>query len=448
MNNTEKRATLTLASIFAFRMLGLFMILPVFTLYAEHLRGATPLLIGVALGVYGLSQAALQVPFGMLSDRWGRKPIITLGLILFAIGSVVAALSHSIEGVIVGRALQGAGAVGSTLIALVADLTRDEHRTKAMATIGMTIGISFSIAMVLGPVLNGWVHVNGIFWLTAGLALGGIAMLHGGVPTPKRVIHHQDSGTVPALLGSVLRNPELLRLDIGIFIQHAILTATFIVLPVALAHSAGIVEAKQWMVYLPVLVLSFITMVPFIIIAEKKQKMKPVFLAAIACLGIAQLALWSFHSSVVGIFIALYVYFTGFNLLEASLPSLISKIAPVASKGTALGVYSTAQFFGIFVGGSLGGWLYGHHDLAGVFYMGAAFSLIWFLVAATMHKPKHLSSKMVTVGEMTEHEACALAASLQQLPGVAEAVVSQLEGTAYLKVDNTQFDEQALNKLI
>lgn len=440
----ERRSTIALASIFAFRMLGLFMILPVFSLYAHDLKGATPMLIGIALGVYGLTQALLQIPFGMLSDKIGRKPIITIGLVLFAIGSVIAALSHSITGVIIGRALQGTGAIGSTLIALIADLTSEETRTKAMAILGMTIGISFSIAMVAGPILNSWFSVNGIFWLTAIFAGMGLAILHGLVPTPKKSPFHSDSEPQMRLFKSVLRNPELLRLDVGIFIQHAILTAIFVVIPVALQNVVGLRSAHQWFLYLPVLVFSFLLMVPFIIIAEKKRLMKQCFVGAIATTFISLIMLSFWHSSLTAITIALLIYFTGFNLLEASLPSLVSKISPAGSKGTAMGVYSSSQFFGIFFGGTFGGLIYGHYHIGGVLFACACLALLWFSIAVTMQKPKHLSSQLINLGTIDPSQVPDITARLKHIHGVEDVAVSVEEGVAYLKVDKQQLSQDDL----
>jgi len=387
MNKIERKAAQSLALIFSFRMLGLFMILPVFAIYAQNLTGTTASLIGFALGVYGLTQACLQIPFGMLSDKIGRKPVITAGLLLFAVGSVIAAMSHSIYGVIIGRALQGAGAIGSTIIAFVADLTRESERTKAMAIIGLTIGFSFTLAMAISPILNAWMGVNGIFWLTAVLALFGILVLYTLVPKPTSLSFHRDAELEPARLGQVLKNTELLRLDFGILCLHAILTALFIIVPISLQDLAGVAESRQWMIYLPVLVLSFLCMLPFIIIAEKKQKMKPIFVGAIATLTIAQILLLIGTANEFITAIGLLVFFTAFTLLEASLPSLISKIAPKDSKGTATGVYSCCQFLGIFIGGTVGGWFYSAHNMIGVFIFSIVLALIWLAIASTMKKP-------------------------------------------------------------
>ncbi|MEJ2346480.1 MAG: MFS transporter [Gammaproteobacteria bacterium] len=445
MTATERRAAMSLSSIFALRMLGLFMIYPVFSVYAQHLRGVTPTTIGLALGAYGLTQAIFQIPFGMFSDRFGRKSIIAIGLLIFAVGSVVAAVSTSIDGVILGRIIQGAGAVGSAILATAADLTREEHRTKAMATLGMTIGFSFAVALVLGPVLDRWIGVSGIFWLTAVLALCGIGVLLFVVPQPTRVRLHRDTEPVPALFKRVLTDGQLLRLDFGILALHAILTASFVALPLALRNAAGLDSQHQWYLYLPVLVVSVFAMVPFIIMAEKRRKMKSVFLGAILALAGSELALMEWHANVVGIAVELTVFFTAFTLMEATLPSLISKVAPPDSKGTAMGVYSSSQFLGIFIGGTVGGWIYGQHGLHGVFAFTGVVALVWFLVAASMKSPRFLNSYLLNVGTISEKDASQLAVRLTQVRGVAEAVVVAEDGIAYLKVDAGSLDEPALH---
>jgi len=443
----ERRSAFSLASIYSFRMLGLFMILPVFALYAHGLKGVTPTQIGLALGIYGLTQAILQIPFGMLSDRIGRKPIITLGLLIFVIGSVVAAMATSannIEGIIIGRALQGGGAVGSAVLALAADLTREEHRLKVMAIIGMTIGASFSVAMIGGPVLNDWIGLSGIFWMTAILGLCGIVVLYVWVPTPKHSRMHRDTQAVPAQFKEVLADSQLLRLDLGIFTMHLVLTALFVALPVALRDVVGLPEEHHWFVYLPVMALGFFSMVPFIIIAEKKRRMKQVFAGAIAVLALSCLSLYEFHRGLIGIVIALWLFFSAFNLLEASLPSLISKMAPTQSKGTAMGVYSSSQFLGIFVGGWAGGWVFQHHGFTGVFLFCAGMVGIWLLAALTMRSPRYLSTFLINVGDVDEARAKALSAELTLIQGVAEAVVLPEDGVAYCKVDLNALDREKL----
>jgi MFS family permease len=425
MTRLEFRAATSLAAVFSVRLLGLFMIYPVFAAYAEHLSDATPYLVGEALGIYGLSQGLLQIPFGLLSDRFGRKPMIVVGLILFAIGSAVAALSTSIGGVIFGRVLQGAGAVGSVILALVADIT---------------IGTSFMIAVVAGPILAHFIGVAGIFWLMVGLALIGIAITEFVVPNPIRVRHHRDAETVPGLIGSVLRHRELLRLDIGVFALHAMLTASFLVVPGLLQGTLGLSTKNQWMVYLPVLVVSVIVMVPAIIVAEKHRHMKGVFVASVAALVASQVMFYFGAGNSFAVLAALTVFFAGFNVMEASLPSLITKAAPPDAKGTATGLYSSLQFLGIFVGGVVGGWAHQAGGIAAVFVLTTVIALLWLLAAATMAQPTYLTTRLLPLGAGKASDADGLAARLRQVPGVAEAVVIAEENLAYLKVDSKSFD--------
>ena len=446
MTPIEKRAVSSLASIYALRMLGLFMILPVFALYAEHLDGVTPFLVGLAIGVYGLTQAILQIPFGMMSDRIGRKPMIVFGLIIFAIGSVIAAMSDSIYGVILGRAIQGAGAIAAVIMALTSDLTREEHRLRAMAVIGMSIGMSFAVSLILGPVLDQWIGVDGIFWLTAVMAIMAIVVLMMVVPTPAKSRFHRDTEPVPALFKSVLKDGQLLRLDFGILVLHTMLTATFVVTPLALRDFAGLEAANHWYVYFPVLVLALGLMVPFIIIAEKKRKMKQVFVGSIAALVVAQVMLVFAYQSLYGIVAALLIFFIAFNTLEASLPSLVAKTVKPDRKGTAMGVYSSSQFFGAFIGGALGGWLHGAYGMEAVFAMCAVLASLWFIAAATMDNPSYMSSYMVRVGEIDENRAREIETEMAVITGVSEVYVLPETGIAYLKVDLPKLDREHLLK--
>jgi MFS family permease len=441
---SERRAVFSLASIYALRMMGLFMILPVFSLYAHTLEGYTPALIGLAIGIYGLTQAVLQIPFGMASDRFGRKPVIIFGLMIFAIGSVVAASADTMSGVILGRALQGAGAIAAAVMALVADLTREEKRLGAMALIGISIGLAFAVSLVAGPIFNSLIGVDGIFWLTAVLALVAIAVLYLVVPNPVRSSLHRDTQTVPAQLKNVIRDPQLLRLDFGIMALHSMLTATFVVLPLALRDYAGLATDHHWYVYLPVMVFAMLLMVPFIIIAEKKRRMKTVFTASVLALGVGEVIFMLGYESVTGIVLGLFIFFTAFNVLEASLPSLVAKMVSPDNKGTAMGVYSSSQFLGAFFGGVLGGWLYGAVGFEAVFGLCAGVAVVWFLVAATMQSPRYLSSHLVRVGPVNENQARHLATEFTKVTGVAEAVVIAEDGIAYLKVDLHALDREAL----
>lgn len=440
MEKQELRAAASLASVFSVRLLGLFMIYPVFATFTRHLPGASPYTIGLALGIYGLTQGLLQMPFGLLSDRLGRKVMIVAGLMLFALGSAVAASAHTIDGMIWGRAIQGAGAVGSVILATVADLTAEDHRTSAMAMVGMTIGLSFLVAIVAGPVVGGWVGISGIFWLMTALAGVGIVITLFIVPTPPRLSVHRDAEAVPAMIGSTLRNSELLRLDFGIFSLHAMLTASFLVVPALFAGTLGMKAGDEWQVYLPVLLVSVAVMVPAIIVAERRRRMKAVLVAAVAALAASQFMLAAGGRDEWVLLAAVTLFFAAFNVMEASLPSLVTKIAPATSKGTATGVYSSSQFLGIFVGGVVGGWVHQRFGAAAVFEAAGALALLWLLAAATMRRPSYLTTRLVRVGSHVDLER--LSGLLLQVPGVSEAVVVPEEGVAYLKVDSKRFDKQ------
>lgn len=445
MSPLETRTVSTLALIYALRMFGLFMVLPVLALFASDYQGASATLVGVAIGAYGLTQACLQLPFGVWSDRIGRKPVIIIGLALFSLGSAVAAMADNIWVLILGRALQGSGAVASTLMALMTDLTREENRTKAMASIGASIGLSFTLAMVVGPMLAAWLGLSGLFVLTAVLSVAAIVLLVVVVPTPKQQIRSRDSRAFVHQLGDVLKDQQILRLSFGIFALHAVLVACFVAVPVALVE-AGLIQADHWKVYLPVMLIAFVFMVPFIIIGEKKQKMKEVLLLAVGLL-IASLVLLALElNSIAGISFALWVFFVAFNILEASLPSLVSKFAPAGFKGSAMGVYSTSQFLGAFVGGMLGGFLSDYYSLSGVFWGVLPVLLIWAGLVWTMDKPRHLSSYRVSLTE----NACAnsaLESELLALPGVHEVVIMLKDQAAYLKVDNGTFKPISLKQI-
>ena len=419
MTASEKRATWSLASIYALRMLGLFLIMPVLSLFAEQLEGSTPALIGLSIGIYGISQSILQIPFGLMSDRFGRKKIIISGLIIFLIGSVVAALSTTIYGVLLGRAIQGSGAIAAPIMALVADLTQEVHRTKAMALIGLSIGVSFGVAITAGPIIGGLIGVHGIFWLIAGLSFIAIFVVRFLVPDPKKSKKHRDAELVPNQFFNILKNTELLRLNYGIFVLHAMLTASFVVLPL-LMRDAGLAPAEHWKVYLPVFVVSMAAIIPFVIVAEKKRKMKAVFIGAIATLVLADLGLMQFSSSLIGIIGFLWLFFTGFNLLEATLPSLVSKTAPGDLRGTAMGVYSTSQFLGAGLGGGIGGWCYGQMGASGVFLFCAIAAFTWFLLSLSMKPPRYWANLLISLEEISEQAANNFAAEIVKLNGVEE----------------------------
>ena len=448
MTATERRASIGLASIYGLRMLGLFIILPIFAIYAQHLPGGeSHLLIGIALGAYGLTQAILQIPAGWLSDRYGRKPVIYISLILFAVGSFIAADASNIYWIIVGRVVQGAGALNAAVMALTADLTREEVRTKAMAMIGITIGITFSLSMVLSPLLNSLIGVPGIFALTGVLALLAMCVVKFVIPDPAITRFHSDTEASWGHFAEVFRNTDLLRLNFGIFTLHAILLSVFMQVPFVLEKD-GLELSHHWYIYLPVMLIAFVLMVPPIIIAEKKAKMKKVFMLAIFLAMCAQVLLMFGQNSLWSVAAALLVFFTAFNVLEATLPSMVSKIAPLASKGTAMGVYSSVQFLGAFVGAVAGGALMQYVGGDAVFVFAIALLLVWLIVAFGMQPPGAVRTKMYHLEKVSSSQGILLQKQLAQLHGVREVMVVAAENIACLKVDMTGFDEDAVKQLI
>ncbi len=383
MTPQERRIGASLASIFALRMLGLFLILPVFAVYAATLPGGDDrTLIGLALGAYGLTQAVLQIPFGMASDRFGRKPVIVFGLLLFALGSFVAAWAPDMHWMIVGRVLQGTGAISAAVTALAADLTREEQRTKVMAMIGSSIGLVFALSLVGAPLLYGWIGMGGLFVLTGVLALGAQGLL-ARLPAPPRP---DTQARLP--LREVLTNGALLKLNLGIGVLHVIQMAMFVVLPHALVVRGALPAPEHWKVYLPAVLASFVVMVPAIIAAEKRDKMRPVFLSAIALAALVQGGLYFLGDSLWWLGLWLLLFFVAFNILEATLPSLVSRTAPPAAKGAALGVYNTTQAVGLFIGGAMGGVIAQHFGDNAVFSACALLAVCWMIVAFSMTFPR------------------------------------------------------------
>lgn len=448
MNQSWYNTVFPIAALFAFRMLGLFMLIPVFTVCAYHLSGANPLLVGLALGSYGLSQGLLQIPFGMLSDRFGRKPILTLGLILFGIGSLIGALTTSIQGMIFARIIQGMGAIGSVLIALLADLTPDAQRTRAMAVIGATIGLSFSLAMVISPAIINGFGLAGIFYLTAALAFMGLLLLHLVIPTPKKEPFHLDSEASPKLFKTVLSNRDLQRLNIGIFFQHLILTSTFFSIPILLQQEIQQGRlTQQWHFYLPLMVMSFLAMIPFITIAEKRQKIKPIFVGSVIITCLSQLGLYLAYHNWWAICGFIFVYFMGFNILEASLPSMISRQASAESKGTAMGIYSSSQFLGIFTGGAIAGWVYQYLGSQGIFIVNSAIALGWSTIALYIRPNAYQLTLILPFNNLTQDVAY-LKQKLSRLSGVKEVVIAIEENTIYLRIDKSAYEEGSAEEII
>ena len=447
MNQQEWRAAGSLALVYAFRMLGMFMVLPVLATYGTDLAGATPLLIGVAIGAYGLTQAVLQVPFGMASDRLGRFPVIYLGLVIFALGSALAAMSDSIYGVIAGRVLQGAGAISAAVMALLSDLTREQHRTKVMGIIGVSIGFSFAVAMVVGPIFTRWAGLAGLFWFTAIMAVTGIGLIKWLVPRPQQQLTHRESGVSLSQFKQVLSNPELLRMDLGIFVLHAILMASFIVLPLSLQGMGGLAKEEHWWVYLIAMTIGFFGMIPFIIYSEKKRKMKRTVQGAIFVLLLCELYFLIVANSLAGLIGGIILFFVAFNFLEASMPSLISKLAPASSKGTAMGVYSTTQFLGAALGGILGGWLFSIGGAAAVFSGCAVLAAIWWISTWFMGEPPYVTSTRIELSTPALQNTQWLNQLLQQ-QGVNEAVMVAEEAAVYVKFDAKLINRTQLESLI
>ena len=446
MSASETRAASGLALVFAFRMLGMFMVLPVLATYGMGLEGATPTLIGLAIGAYGLTQAVLQIPFGILSDRIGRLPIIYFGLLIFAAGAALAAMSDSIWGVIAGRILQGAGAISAAVMALLSDLTREQHRTKAMALIGVSIGFSFAVAMIVGPLLTRAFGLSGLFWVTAGMAvLGGVIVAL--LPKAEAHVRHRESAVAKQALGLTLRHPDLLRLDFSILALHAILMASFVALPLALVEQGGLPKEEHWWVYLTALMVGFFGMIPFIIYGEKKRQMRRVLLGAVAALMACELFFWWLGSGLWMLVVGMVGFFVAFNLLEASLPSLISKVAPAGGKGTAMGVYSTSQFLGAGLGGVLGGVLYQQGGLPLVFAGCAGLCALWFLVALGMREPPYVTSLRLPLSAAAMSNA-GLVGDLLNVPGVSDVLVVADEAAAYVKVDTQLLDRETLDRLV
>jgi len=396
MSAQELRAGVSLAGIFGLRMLGLFLILPVFAVHAPQLTGGGDVvLVGAALGVYGLVQALLHVPFGMASDRWGRKPLMVIGLVIFAAGSFLAAGAEDIWTVIFGRCLQGAGAISAVVMALAADLTRDQHRVKTMAMIGTTIGFSFALSLVAAPALYPVIGMGGLFALTGALALAGIGVVVWGVPeVPRRA---PRAAAMPGALRAALHDPQLMRLNAGIFVLHLVQMAMFVVVPPLLVDS-GLPPAAQWRLYLPVLLASFALMVPFVLHADRRNAGRGVMLGAIALLFLAESGLMLAGPHVALLGLLLLAFFCAFNVLEALIPALVSRLVPAQVRGAAIGVYNTAQTLGLFCGGLAGGWIAGRYGPSVVFGACAALALAWLCVAFGMRPVNRIAAESFTMG--------------------------------------------------
>ena len=443
MNALERRSTFALSSIFALRMLGLFMIIPVFSVAGQSYEYATPALIGLAVGVYGLTQAILQIPFSLIADRFSRKPLVVIGLLLFALGGAIAAMSDTIYGVIIGRAIAGGGAVSAVVMALLADVTREENRMKAMATMGMSIGLSFVVAFTLGPWLTGLVGISGLFWVTTIMGLAAIAML---LMVPKVTRHHRNFQQGYLIqLKQVLKMGDLNRLHVSVFSLHLLLTAMFIYVPSQLIEFANIPLASHGWVYLPLLVISLFFAFPSIILAEKYRKMRGIFLTAIAGIIVGLLVLiFGFESKYI-LLTGLGIFFIAFNVMEALLPSWLSKVAPIQSKATAMGVNASSQFLGAFFGGTLGGQLLLLNDTSMGWSILTAIAIIWLFISFGLAQPRYLSSLVLSLPENRQTDEWT--SQLLSIHGIEEVVVMPEQQVAYVKVDKQQINDTARQQL-
>jgi len=443
MNALERRSTFALSSIFALRMLGLFMIIPVFSVAGQSYQYATPALIGLAVGVYGLTQAILQIPFSLIADRYSRKPLVVIGLLLFALGGAIAAMSETIYGVIIGRAIAGGGAVSAVVMALLADVTREEQRTKAMATMGMSIGLSFVVAFSLGPWLTSQVGISGLFWVTTIMGLAAISML---LLVPKVTRHHRNyqQGYVHQLK-EVLKMGDLNRLHLSVFALHLLLTAMFIYVPSQLINFADIPLSSHGLVYLPLLVLSLFFAFPSIILAEKYRKMRGIFLTAIGGIIAGLLVMiFGFESKYI-LLTGLGLFFIAFNVMEALLPSWLSKAAPIQSKATAMGVNASSQFLGAFFGGMIGGQLLQMQNTSVGWGILAAISIIWLFFSFGLAQPRYLSSMVFRLPESKQTDEWT--SQLLAIRGIEEVVVMSEQQVAYVKVDKQLIDDAARQHL-
>jgi len=439
MNNQEFRAAIAIAVLFLIRMLGLFTILPVLPLVADELISSTPFLIGVALGIYGLSQAVLQIPFGMASDRFSRKAVITFGLVIFIFGSLVAAMSESIYGVILGRFLQGCGAIASTLFALVSDVTRIEQRSKAMAVIGAGIGMSFGISIVLGPIIAASFGVNGVFIFSALVGLLGLIVLWTIVPTPISVKTNLDTKVVLDKFSSVLFDSSLVPVNFGVFFLHYCLTTGFMAFPF-LFRDVGISDGDHSIYYLGILFMSILLMSPFIWLSDQKGRSRLVMQWMVVMLLIAMLGLVEGTGST-ALLLFMVVFFVGFNLLEMLLPAHMSRVVAAGTRGTGMGVYSTFQFMGTFAGGVIGGFVLSFGDISTVLYVNAGVCLIWLLLLFRLQSLSEIESRTVDLRSNKELPANEVLEGLLSIHGVLDAVLIEEECVAYLKIDSNKFNE-------
>lgn len=447
MNRSELRTIASIGLLYVVRMLGLFMVLPVLPLVsADQLHHITPFLVGVAIGAYGLSQALLQIPLGLLSDRVGRKPVIFGGLAMFVIGSLVAGLSTNIYGVIAGRFLQGCGAIASTLLALVSDVTRVEHRTKAMAGIGISIGLSFGVALIVGPFVYHVGGISGVFLFSAVAGVFGIVVVATLVPTPTVRSHNPQTGVSINLIGDVLGSKDLRRTQVGVFMLQYMLMSSFIAFPIVMRRTGQITDAEHYVIYFWLVLITFIVMGPFMHLSDKPRYTKPMMLSMIG-LFLASALLLAGVRDYYPVLASLVVFFMAFNLLEVIMPALVSKLSAARARGTAMGVYSTCQFAGGFVGGTLGGFIVSRWDITYLMYFNALICALWLLYATGLARPgnfRTVACRLSGTGQLSTSE---IVDALLSVPGVLDVAWLAEERLAYLKVDGDTYDEGRLAAL-
>ena len=447
MRTNDFKIAIRLAMVYSLNLLGMFLLLPVMVVYATKLDGGNVALAGFAFGCYGLMRLLMQLPLGMLSDSIGRKKIIYMGLSLVMIGSIVCAIATNIEILILGRFIQGSGAVGAVVTALVADVTSEENRTKVMAIIGAAIGVSFSVSLVISPLLAEFIGVNGIFYIIGVMSLLSMFIVAKMVPNPVKINQHKEKRLNLSKLREVVKNTQLLRLNFGIFSLHFTQMSLFVALPLFLIDKVNLDKFHQWYIYLPAVLIGFILMVPFIMYAEKRGRLKQVMIIAISFVLITQILLMFGFTNIFVIIATLSLYFIGFNILEASLPSLISKITTIDSKGTALGLHSTCQSLGLFLGASVGGYLYQNYGMHFVYLECCIVLGIWLFFALSMQQPKAVKTIIKKIPNYWCNNISLFIEELRMVNGIDEIVANENENMIYFKVSQLFWDEEHFNSV-
>ncbi|MBV1878872.1 MAG: MFS transporter [Pseudomonadales bacterium] len=447
MERQELSAALSIALLYVVRMLGLFMVLPVLPMLVDEIQLATPFLIGLALGIYGLSQAVLQIPLGLLSDKFGRKPVIAAGLLVFVLGSFIAAFSNDIYGIIAGRFLQGCGAIASTLLALLSDVTRPENRSKAMAIIGMSIGASFGIALVVGPWVNSLFGISGVFIGTGLAGILGLLVLIFVIPTPLVGKFNPDSGLSTTRVSQVLGNAGLIKTTFGIFALHYLLMSSFVAFPAFMAATGEIATGEHSQFYFWILLATFILMGPFMRLSDRPNRIKSLLLTMIGMFVLSSIILIR-ESNFYAVIAAMILFFMAFNLLEVILPSMVSKLAPAGARGTAMGIYTSAQFAGAFVGGAIGGYIAGEWPITYLMYVNIGLCLVWIVVGLNLPQLVNNRSMMLSFASLSRLSNNQKLEALASVDGVSDVVLFESDELVYLNVNTDKLDADALDNVV